>query len=265
MNIISREEWGARPPGSVTETDAREIFLHHSVGSGMVDKDGDGDKGDDYMRQMQSFHMDSRGWRDLAYNFAIDPDGLEVYEGRGWGVLPGSQCRHNSGTWSVVVMGDFRIRRPSDALLARIAELVDHGRQLGHLPDVPLQGHRDAPVTGDCTGSTCPGTLLYAQLPEINRLLTEDNMNAAQEAKLDQALALLENMPSTLVTAPLQDMTTGQPSSLGQQIRVTRSDVYKIRTIDTPNLVNTIEESDDESLELIAKAVNDELARRAAG
>jgi hypothetical protein len=38
------------------------------------------------MRSTQNFHMDTRGWADIAYNFAINRFG-EVWEGRGWDVI----------------------------------------------------------------------------------------------------------------------------------------------------------------------------------
>lgn len=176
MRIISRSEWGARPPSSPPVADtAQELYLHHSVGSGTRDWDGDGDTGDDYMRVMQNWHMDGQGWSDIAYNFAIDPDGLEVYEGRGWNVRPGSQNRHNTHTWSVVIMGDFNRLTPDPALQERIVELVVYGQTQGHLPDVPLLGHRDAPRPGGGTTS-CPGANLYHVLPTINEMIGEGDM-----------------------------------------------------------------------------------------
>lgn len=178
MNIITRAGWDARTPKTTpTPTTASEAFLHHSVGSGSRDWDNDGDLGDDYMRTMQNFHMDTRGWNDIAYNHAIDPDGLEVYEGRGWGVRPGAQKSHNTGTWSVVVMGDFRSRTVSSLLVSRIAELVTEGITLGHLPpDITLQGHKDAPNQS----TTCPGTNLYTALSAINDQIGTTTMFSTQ-------------------------------------------------------------------------------------
>ena len=172
MDIISRAGWNARDPRNIRFTVAEEIFLHHSVGAPGFDRDFDGDMGDDYMRAMQNYHMDSKGWDDIAYNFAIDPDGLEVYEGRGWGVRPGAQKSYNANTWAVVIMGNFSKREPSEALLRRIAELVRFGQSLGHLPEAALQGHQDAPAQS----TTCPGVLLYTQLNTINEYIEEDNM-----------------------------------------------------------------------------------------
>lgn len=36
------------------------------------------------VRTIQNFHMDTRGWADIAYNFLVCPHGY-VFEGRGWG------------------------------------------------------------------------------------------------------------------------------------------------------------------------------------
>lgn len=41
---------------------------------------------------MQTFHMESKGWDDIGYNFMIGGDGA-VYEGRGWD----SQGAHTKG------------------------------------------------------------------------------------------------------------------------------------------------------------------------
>lgn len=35
------------------------------------------------VRQIQTFHIESRGWFDIGYNFLIGGDGA-AYEGRGW-------------------------------------------------------------------------------------------------------------------------------------------------------------------------------------
>lgn len=32
---------------------------------------------------MQTYHMESRNWDDIGYNFMVGGDG-DVYEGRGW-------------------------------------------------------------------------------------------------------------------------------------------------------------------------------------
>lgn len=178
MDIIPREAWSQIEPRRIELTTPRRLFLHHSVGgAGVPDRDDDGDSGDDYLRIVERHHIETNGWDDIAYNFAIDPIGLEVYELQGWGREPNAQAGFNEGTWAVVIIGDFRSdhRHPDNypGLLERIAELVAYGQTIGELPDVALEGHRDAPGS---EGNHCPGDNLYASLSEINRLIEEDDM-----------------------------------------------------------------------------------------
>lgn len=80
MRIVTRAEWGAvtgRPlalyaPGSV------KGVVYHWNGPPV---DWDADQAG-VVRSTQRYHIDTQGWRDIAYNFAIAYDGT-VYEGRG--------------------------------------------------------------------------------------------------------------------------------------------------------------------------------------
>lgn len=201
MDVVTRAQWAARPPKRPpTATVPTELFIHHSVGSGQTDKDGDGDRGDDYMRQMQAFHMDGRGWDDIGYNHAHDPDGGEFYEGRGWAIRPGAQCGHNTGTHALVVMGDYRRRAVTPALLDDLARFYHAAQTAGHLPRVPVQGHRHAPVTGDCTGTTCPGDNLAQALPALNARIDQlhDEGDDVTRAEALALLGLTEHEVATL-------------------------------------------------------------------
>jgi N-acetylmuramoyl-L-alanine amidase len=250
VTIISRAGWGARPPnGTPTPTTVTELYLHHSVGSGTVDKDGDGDKGDDYMRAMQTFHMDVRGWDDIAYNHAHDPDGREFYEGRGFGIRPGSQANHNTGTHSLAVMGDYRTQPVSGQLRADIARFYYEAQAAGLLPRVPVRGHRDAPAQS----TTCPGDRLYAALPEINALIDqlheEDEMSSPKAWDAADAEAFGSILNNVIVKHT--------ELNLAWHLRNTLLGVQR--------LVEDLSELGEEELAAIAKAVNDELARRQQG
>lgn len=163
VDIIPRSEWGALSPSSPfnKQTTPAEAYLHHTVGSG-VDFDRDGDPGDDYMRQMQKQHQ-GYGWKDIAYNFVVDPRTLKVYEGRGGLVIPGAQKGHNRGTVAVAVMGDYRYEPITEALLNLLANLLDHLYMNGWAPKYWTGGHRDAPNQS----TTCPGDLAN-YIDEIN-------------------------------------------------------------------------------------------------
>lgn len=163
LEIVSRSEWRARPPRSVVTIPipTPELWLHHTAGS---------EEGASGVRAIQNFHMDTRGWSDIAYSFVIDRISLEVYEGRGAGVRGGHTFGHNSVSHGICVMGNFETMTVSDALVAKVAELVRFGQGRGWWPAQLTGGHRDVRPT------SCPGANLYAEIGEINRLAIEDEM-----------------------------------------------------------------------------------------
>lgn len=86
MNLVSREDWGARKPKNVTRLDldgVRGIAVHYSASQ--ADMGVEHDKCDDRVRGIQRYHMDSNKWADIAYNFLVCKHG-SIYEGRSWGI-----------------------------------------------------------------------------------------------------------------------------------------------------------------------------------
>lgn len=148
MRIITREEWGARPPRSrVTVPWSRRtgFVVHYSAASP-----------DQTPRQIQNYHMDARGWADIGYNFLVDDEG-RIYEGRGWTTLGAHASGHNEETIGVCWIGRDRagVKDTPAVALAAIRWLYDEacrraGRALRKL------GHRDVGATA------CPGDELYA-------------------------------------------------------------------------------------------------------
>ena len=161
VDIISRSEWGARAPRSRTEIPlpTPELWLHHSAGS---------ERGAAGVRAIQNFHMDTRGWTDIAYSFLIDRDTFEIYEGRGAGVSGGHTFGHNFISHGICVMGNFETVVPADGLISQIGALVRHGNLEGWWPSILTGGHRDVRPT------LCPGENMYVQIDEINRRAVEN-------------------------------------------------------------------------------------------
>jgi len=96
MDIISRDEWGARRPRSRSTTSwghRTEFVVHHSEGPVTQTP-----------RSIQDFHMDGRGWADIGYNFLVDHKG-RIYEGRGWLVVGAHAVGHNTSGVGVCVIG----------------------------------------------------------------------------------------------------------------------------------------------------------------
>lgn len=166
IDIVTREEWGARPPKRrhAISIPTKELWLHHSAGNEL---------GAAGVRQIQNFHMDGRGWSDIAYSFLVDQVSLRVFEGRGAGVAGGHTKGHNTISHAICVMGNFDNTKPTQKLIDRIAELVQYGHDRGWWPDRLTGGHRDVSATA------CPGELLYNKIHTINAIIrggTGDDM-----------------------------------------------------------------------------------------
>ncbi|USY19735.1 peptidoglycan-binding domain-containing protein [Nocardiopsis exhalans] len=96
VNITNRSGWGARAPRnrSTTTWASRTGFtVHYSAGPPTQTP-----------RQIQNFHMDTRGWADVGYNFLVDQAG-NVYEGRGWLVVGAHAAPHNTSHIGVCFIG----------------------------------------------------------------------------------------------------------------------------------------------------------------
>ena len=156
MTLITRAEWGARQPTSVTalSTPVREIWIHHGAGSstGPVEQ----------WRGYQRYHMDTLGWSDIAYSFGIGRGG-EVLEGRGaLRVGGGTGSPQDSYSYSVCFIGNFETEQPTQAALDACADLLADLIESQLLTrDFTIHGDREKNQTA------CPGKHLYARIQEI--------------------------------------------------------------------------------------------------
>ncbi len=155
MRIITRGQWGARKFENPTVnhlTKASCLFVHHSESTIAQGANATMAQEIAHLKNIESFHMDTRGWSAIAYNFIVFPSG-RVYEGRGFGRVPAAQVGSNFGHAAVCFIGDFtkqqstRAARKSTIKLARLFV----GKYMG--------GHRDVVETD------CPGDNLYRQIP----------------------------------------------------------------------------------------------------
>jgi hypothetical protein len=110
VDYISRDQWGARPPKAktiLTPGQIEGIFVHHTV-------TGTGPDEAAIVRQVQAFHMDSKGWNDIAYNWLVGQSG-NIYEGRGWLANGGHTQGWNFTSHAVCFIGNSDTDVPSEA------------------------------------------------------------------------------------------------------------------------------------------------------
>jgi len=79
VTYLPRSAWGARPPEGKTELVRSEVegTAIHYPGSGPIDAAGDAGflRVASALRSWQNYHMDDRGWSDIAYQIAVDQAG----------------------------------------------------------------------------------------------------------------------------------------------------------------------------------------------
>lgn len=193
--IIRRAQWAVRSVSltALPVRPARFVFVHHAV-SGVegstVDLDNDGlpDSFEAILRSIEAFHIDTRGWRAIAYNLLVGHKAGRKAEGRGWGVEGGA-----TGSWaddqgiSICAVGNYDgVHEATDELMLNIAEVIAEGILLGEL--VPLDsltivGHRDKPYA-----TACPGRDLYARLHELRPMVEGILAEQAQDDEHFQRL-----------------------------------------------------------------------------
>jgi N-acetylmuramoyl-L-alanine amidase len=107
------------------------------------------------VKNIQNYHMNTRGWADIGYNFLVGEDG-NVYEGRGWDRVGAHALRYNPTSLGISVIGNYQSRLPNSAALNAVKRLIACGVSMGKISSTySLHGHRD----GVCT--SCPGESLY--------------------------------------------------------------------------------------------------------
>ncbi|TDD14730.1 hypothetical protein E1218_32595, partial [Kribbella turkmenica] len=176
--MVSRKKWGAderlrshngadcaRPKYTTTVLAA---FVHHTADR----NDYTRTQVPAMVRAMYTYHVKSRGWCDLGYNFLVDRFG-RAFEGRYGGaqlpVLGAHTGSFNANSFGVALIGNFEKVAPTPAMLEKTARVIAWKMDANYrsaLSTVRLAGSRVRSVSGhrDTKATACPGKLLYSRL-----------------------------------------------------------------------------------------------------
>jgi hypothetical protein len=122
---------------------SKGVYVHHTAGPQ-----------NQTVREIQNFHMDVKGWSDIAYNWLVDDAG-NIYEGRGWGIVGGATKGENSSSHSVCYIGNTQNVIPSDKAKEAINVLIIlHNNEYG---EGFVKGHKDSAQAN----TVCPGKHMY--------------------------------------------------------------------------------------------------------
>ena len=224
--IVSRSEWGAATAtsGGARMLRPRALVVHHTA----TTNDYDEDEAAAQVRSFYRYHTQTRGWRDIGYNFLVDRYGT-VYEGRGLGVVGAHASGFNSETLGIALIGSFGSRAiPTeawDALVELLGWLFAEGRvdpratlallsRGGSTSRFPagaeawggtLRGHRDLSSTG------CPGDEAYADLGSVHDDAAAEAEQRAEPARLGQA----STWSSDALDGVIPRLDTRAPTAVG--------------------------------------------------
>jgi hypothetical protein len=189
--IVPRSGWNAEQCKPRTTPDTGQVkvaFVHHTV----TLNDYTAEESPAIVLGICRYHRNSNGWNDIGYNFLVDKYGT-IFEGRAGGVdrpVVGAQAEGwNSQSTGIANLGDYSSVPQSSAALNAMARLIRWKLPLEGAPTSGtvrvtsaggstnrfpagttttlnrISGHRDGNST------ECPGGALYAQLPELRRMV----------------------------------------------------------------------------------------------
>lgn len=179
--IISRADWGANESYRYANNGnekwpaeyqtVEHVIIHHTDTANFQDPLV-------AIRSIYYYHAITRGWGDIGYNYLVDFMG-NVYEGRvgGENVVGGHAYQYAHGSSGIGTMGRFSAERETPEMLAGLIWITAWtGRNLDPLGSAPFHEKPNLPtICGhrDVNDSTCPGDVMYADLPTIRQSVAE--------------------------------------------------------------------------------------------
>ena len=178
-DYLGRSDWcpaGNCPKSTSPSTiNPTHIVIHHSAGQTFSS---------DYaavVRAYWDFHVNTRGWSDIGYNWLVDPNGV-LYEGRGDRIRGAHSPCMNGVATGVCLIGNYEDFQPSIAGLTALKDFIawdatskgidikssSYVSGLGLMDH--LSGHKDGKDNfpfSNCSSTLCPGKNLHSRISNI--------------------------------------------------------------------------------------------------
>ena len=151
--VVSVADWGgtAADPARARRHAITHITLHHQ---GEPFKAGTDPR--QYLRNLQTWSRNSKGWLDIPYHYIIDLEGRS-YAGRDIAYAGDTNTEYDpSGHALIEVVGNFEEVEPNQAQLDAVVDLMAMLAQRYQVPVENIASHRD-----HSDKTVCPGANLY--------------------------------------------------------------------------------------------------------
>jgi len=171
MEYVSRFEWGAMDSGkglSEFRLPPVGVVIHHTTGSSIDPWNR--------VRQHDRYHVVTRGWNSIAYNWLVSGESGEVFEGRGWHRGAATKGHnHNTVSISYIGSGDDLTEVGKEAILNVVDELREmYGDHLW------VKCHRDFGTT------YCPGDQLATWIKSGMPVIEDEPTSDTWQFRLDE-------------------------------------------------------------------------------
>lgn len=175
VSIVTRQEWGAVPSVlHMRKHVPQQITIHHTAV-----KQAPTRTLADKLKGLQKFSIEhsqlasgkvKEPWADIPYHFYIAADGA-IGEGRPLQYVGDSNTPYDpTGHALIVLEGNFENEEITETQYQSLQKLViSIARQYRIAPD-KISGHKDHAETA------CPGTNLYALIPQLKQVVTESGL-----------------------------------------------------------------------------------------
>ncbi|KAJ6652030.1 hypothetical protein lerEdw1_015818 [Lerista edwardsae] len=142
MALLLAVKWGARPANCsepLKHTLPEYVIIIHTAGSECFTPADCSEQ----MRNIQDYHLFTKKWCDMSYNFLIGEDG-NLYEGRGWRNAGAHTFGYNDLSLGIAFMGNFLDKSPNEAAWNVLKCLLDFAVKMGYLAeDYLILAHND--------------------------------------------------------------------------------------------------------------------------
>ncbi|XP_015604357.1 peptidoglycan-recognition protein LA [Cephus cinctus] len=154
VRTVGRDEWLAQPPASQMDKlrhPVPYVIITHTA-TNFCDTQS---ACTHLVRLAQNFHIESKNWSDIAYNFLTGGDGL-AYVGRGWDYAGAHSFGYNIKSIGIAFIGTFTNVSPPLAQIRATQKLIEFGVKKKYIADdYKLLAHRQVSPT------TSPGDALF--------------------------------------------------------------------------------------------------------
>lgn len=215
MAVVAREQWGA-PAGRAHLPplgDSNGFGLHYNGPAIHLTDHADCAPA---VQGIRRYHVDTRGWLDIAYSFLVCPHGT-IFEGRGWGKRTAANGTTYGNSWGHAAMCLIGVDQlPTAPMLGAVEWLCErHDARYGHVDLRPHSAFKNTACPGDPlrawaeSGAWKPTEeLTLADIRELKALIrrqgkaTRDVVRRRTDALAAQLTAIEDNLEAVDAQIP---------------------------------------------------------------